>query len=73
MGSLLVFSLTFPGSDGFFPFGLLLSVGLLVIMIGYVVVRMLSSSVEYIYTRLYNSSIVAGGLKTVSGRKKWMA
>ena len=41
-----------------FPFGLLLSIGLLVIMTVYVVARILSSSFEYLFNHLYNSSIV---------------
>ena len=51
---------------------LLLSAGLLMIMTVYVVERILSSSVEYLSSRMYNPLSLAG-LKTVSRRKKWMA
>ena len=51
------------GSGGFFLSGLLLSTGLLAIMTVCVVVQMLSSNVEYLSARLYNSSIVVGWFK----------
>ena len=45
------------------------SVGLLVIMTVCADARMLSSSVEYLYASLYNSSIVAGGSKDNEWKK----
>ena len=54
----------------FFPFDLLLSVGLLVIMTVCVADRMLSSSVEYLMTYMYNSSIVIDGSKDIEWKKE---
>ena len=51
------------------PACLLISAGLLVIMTICVTMRMLSSNVEYLSARLYNSSIIAGGSKDNEWKK----
>ena len=63
------FPLTFLGLNGFFPFYLVLSIGLLVIMKVYVAMRMLSSSVEFLSACLYNSSIITCGSKYSKWKK----
>ena len=59
------------GLGGFFPFGLLLQDGLLVIMTVLVAAQMLSSNVEYLSARLYNSSIITGRSKDREERGRW--
>ena len=50
-------------SYDFFPYALLFSAGLLVIMTVCVAARMLSSNVEYLSACLYNYSIIVDGSK----------
>ena len=57
------------GFGQLFPDGLFPSVGWLVIMIVWVAAWILSSSIEYLSARLYNSSIIASWFKD-SDRKK---
>ena len=52
-----------------FPSSLFLSADLLVSMTVCVATQILSSSVEYLYARLYNFSIVAGGSKDSEWKK----
>ena len=56
-------------SDGFFPDDLFPSVDWFVIMTVWAVARILSSNIEYLSARLYNSSIVAGGSKDSDWKK----
>ena len=55
--------------DDFFPVGLSFSVGWFVIMTVWVAALILSSSVEYLFAHLYNSSIVVGGSKDSEWKK----
>ena len=55
--------------DSFFPSGLSFSAGWFVIMTVWVATRILSSSVEYLFACLYNSSIVTGGSRDNEWKK----
>ena len=64
-----VFVLASLDVDGFFPFSLSFSTGWLVIMTVWVVARILSSSVEYLSTCLYNSSVITRGSRDSEWKK----
>ena len=69
-GSLSVSALTFLGREQLPPPpGLSFSSGWFVIMTVWVAAQILSSNVEYMSARLYNSSIIAGGSRDSEWKK----
>ena len=61
--------MSFLDLEGCFPGGSFPSASWLIIMTAWVATRILSSNIEFISARLYNSSIVVGGSKDSDWKK----